>query len=88
MKTYDFLEQFMVIEGHLFSLAPDFNKRQGLFNLLKYLKSNNKLGEDLLSDIFLVMQTRNKIMSTPSLSKDISDDIANKITDIKSKLGI
>lgn len=88
MNIHDFLEQFRVIENHLFSLAPDFNKRQGLFNLLKYLRANNKLNDELLGDISYVIQARNKIMSTPSPDENISDDIANKIVDIKAKLQI
>lgn len=88
MTTQEFLEQFAVLENHLFSLAPDFNKRQGFFNLLKHLKSSNKLSGDLLKDISLIMQIRNKIMSTPTPSKDISDDLSDKIIKIKTELNI
>lgn len=86
MTTQDFLEQYAVLENHLFSLAPDFNKRRGLFNLLKHLKSINQLSDDLLKDISLIIQIRNEIMSTSTPSKDVSDDISGKITKVKTGL--
>ena len=88
MTIQEFLEQFAILESHLFSLAPDFNKRQGLFNLLKHLKSNNKLDDDLLKDVSLIIQTRNKIMSTPTPSEDISNDISDRMIKVKTELNM
>ena len=88
MTIQEFLEQFSILENNLFSLAPDFNKRQGLFNLLKHLKNNNKIDDGLLKDLLLITQTRNKIVSTPTLGKDISDDMLDKITKVKAELNM
>lgn len=88
MTIQDFLEQFTALENHLFSLAPNFNKRRGLFNLLKHLKIGDKLDDGLLKDLLLITQARNKIVSAPTLGKDIPDDIQDKITKIKTELNM
>jgi len=88
MTIQEFLEQFSILENHLFSLVPDFNRRQGLFNLLKHLKNNNKIDDGLSEDLLLITRTRNKIVGTPTLGKDISDDMSDKIKKVKTELNM
>lgn len=88
MKQEDFFKQFAIIENHLSNLADNFDKRQGFLSLLKYLQSKNLLPQEVLTDLNFVWQTRNKIVSSPDGEQEISDEISNRLAQIKSKLGL
>jgi hypothetical protein len=88
MKQEDFFKQFSIIENHLTKLADNFDKRQGFLSLLKYLQSKNLLPQEVLTDLNFVWQTRNKIVSSPNGEQEISDEISNRLAQIKSKLGL
>lgn len=88
MKQEEFFKQFAIIENNLSNLAGNFDKRQGFLNLLKYLQSKNLLPQEVLTDLNFVWKIRNKIVSSPSGEQEISDEISNRLAQIKSKLGL
>jgi len=88
MKAENFLKAFVLIEKYLFGLADNFDRRQGFLNLLKYLQSKNLLSNGLLSDLEFVWQTRNKLVNSPSGESEISDEISDKLAQLKQKLGL
>lgn len=85
MTTPEFLEQFSLIEKHLFSIAPVFDQKQGFFNLLKYLQSNKILSDDLIIVLRDIFQIRNKVVSSPS-GLSLSSDVEEKIKKVKQDL--
>lgn len=88
MKQKNFFKEFAIIEDHLLKLTGKFNSRQEFLNLLKYLQSKNLLPQEVLTDLNFVWQTRNKIISSSSGEQEISDEISNRLEQIKSKLGL
>ena len=88
MKAENFLKEFVLIEKYLFGLAENFDRRQGFFNLLKDLQSKKLLSNGLLSDLEFVWQTRNKLVNSPSGESEISDEISDKLAQLKQKLGL
>ena len=87
MTSIEFLKQFVLIESYLYSIAPDFNKDLGFFDLLEYLKNSNLISEDALQNLRIVRQTRNKVASS-AIEIAIESDIAEKLLHIKQGLNI
>ena len=87
MTSFEFLKQFSEIENHLYSLVSVFDKKQGFFNLLKNLKANNLVSVEVLQDLSIIWQTRNKVVSSAS---EISVDkmVAEKLQIVKQNLNI
>jgi len=85
MNTSEFLEQFSLIERKLLSMAIDFDQKQGLFDLLKYLQSNKILTDNLIILLRDVFQIRNKVVSSPS-GISLSTDDVEKVHQIKQSL--
>jgi hypothetical protein len=88
VKVENFFKEFVLIEKHLLSIAVNFDRRQGFLNLLKHLHSKKILTEDVLTDLNLVWQTRNRIVSSPSGEQEISLEISETFAQLKQKLGI
>lgn len=87
MNSSEFLKQFAEIENRLYSLAPAFDKKQGFFNLLKNLKANNLVSSEVLQNLSIVWQARNKIVA--SASETIVDEtVAEKFQIVKQSLNI
>lgn len=66
-------------------MVPAFDRKQGFFNLLKYLRSNEILSDDLIIQLRDIFQIRNEVVSSPS-DVDLSSDVAEKIQQVKQNL--
>ena len=88
MKVENFFKEFVIIESHLFNLAGNFDRRQGFLNLLKHLHSKNLLPKDVLTDLDLIRHIRNKVANSPHGEEEIPDEVFDRLTRIKSKLGL
>ena len=87
MTSIEFLKQFAGIENHLYSLAPAFDKKQGFFNLLKHLKNNNLVSNEVLQNLSIIWQNRNKIVSNAS-EISVDETVAEKLQFVKQSLNI
>lgn len=83
-----FFKEFIPIENYLFNLAGNFDRRQGFLNLLQHFQTNKLLPKDVLADLDSVWQIRNKIISSPSGERIISDKTSNTIMELKHKFGL
>lgn len=64
MTPSEFLEQFIKIESNLYSLAPNLDKREGLLNLLQYLKDHKVVPDGILRDTVVILKQRNRIVNS------------------------
>ena len=87
MTSIEFLKQFAGIENHLYSLAPAFDKKQRFFNLLKHLKNNNLVSNEVLQNLSVIWQNRNKIVSNAS-EISVDETVAEKLQFVKQSLSI
>lgn len=86
MNYKNFFKEFSKIENALLKIAKGFDKRQGFLGLLKFLHSKNLLSAETLADLTFIWQTRNKILNSPTRSIEITEEIFNKLDEIKSRL--
>lgn len=87
MNSIEFLKQFAPIENHLYSIAPDFNKDLGFLGLLKYLKTNQLISEEISQILSIIWQTRNNVTSS-AIEISLGLDVAENLKLIKKSLNI
>ncbi|MEK9129967.1 MAG: hypothetical protein AAB526_01020, partial [Patescibacteria group bacterium] len=88
MDTLKFLAQFSKIEDYLISIAPAFDKKQGIFLLIQYLQSENLITDSIASDLDDILQLRNKIVNSQIGKFILTLENIDKIQKIKQVLNI
>jgi hypothetical protein len=86
MNPYEFITRVARIKEYLFSNVKNQNFDKNFLRLLKYLKIKNILPLDLIADINIIWELRNKITSSPDYKGDIDKSIINLLAKIEDRL--
>lgn len=87
MKIEKFYKEFIPIEDYIYKVAGSTsNNRQNFMNVLQGLKLKKIISNDILRDLNFIGQIRNKVIGTPLIEQEISEEVFLKIARVKKEL--
>lgn len=88
MRTEEFFKELSAVENYVFGLDSNTNKNLGFLLVLKNLRSKNLLQNEVVRDLKIIWQTRNKLLNSPGGDRDVPDQVGDLLKILKQKLGL